>query len=195
MSHPIQLIVGLGNPGNEYQHTRHNAGAWYVINLAKQIGANWRLESKFFCHYTDITLNHHNCRLILPSTYMNHSGQAVQAISNFYKIPHDAILIAHDELDLAAGLVRLKQGGGHAGHNGLRDIINRTGSANFLRLRIGISRPPIPQQPVADYVLAKPTTLELNAIESAVAQAIDITPLLVSGQISKAMQVLHTNPI
>ena len=135
----IKLVVGLGNPGAQYDDTRHNAGFWYVEQLARAYGATLQPEKKFFGLTARITVNGQDVRLLNPTTFMNRSGQAVGAISTFFKIPPQSILVVHDELDLPVGVGRLKQGGGHGGHNGLRDIISSLGnSRDFLRLRLGI---------------------------------------------------------
>ena len=153
MSEKIQLIVGLGNPGREYENTRHNAGAIFIAQLANTCRASWQEEKKFSGLTTQVNLNNQPVRLLLPLTYMNRSGQSVGAIANFYKIAPESILVVHDELDLAPGTARLKLGGGHGGHNGLRDIISALGNQNtFTRLRIGIGHPGNAKM-VADYVL------------------------------------------
>ena len=192
MTDTIQLIVGLGNPGREYEHTRHNAGAMLVEELARTCNATWLEDRKFSGHTTQITLGHQSVRLLLPSTYMNHSGQAVSALANFYKIAPAHILVVHDELDLQPGIARLKQGGGHGGHNGLRDIISSLGNQNsFVRLRIGIGHPG-DAKIVADYVLKKAPATEHSLIEDSIAKALAVLPDVVSGQLANAMKQLHT---
>jgi PTH1 family peptidyl-tRNA hydrolase len=188
---PIRLIVGLANPGQEYSNTRHNAGAWFVEAIGQQQHILLRPETKFLGLYHKISLHGHECHLLIPTTYMNHSGASVAAIAKFYKIPVDAILVAHDELDLAPGNVKLKHAGGHAGHNGLRDIISALGSPNFLRLRLGIGHPGSPDK-VTNYVLGAPNKSDRNAIDDAIYRALNITQELTAGHISKAMQHLHT---
>ena len=141
MSLPISLIVGLGNPGGQYAETRHNAGFWFVDLLARKHGCVFRNESRFHGETCRIFQGSRECRLLKPATFMNRSGQAVSSLAAYFRIPPEQILIAHDELDLPPGTVRLKQGGGHAGHNGLRDIISALGGRDFWRLRIGIDRP------------------------------------------------------
>jgi len=187
----IQLIVGLGNPGPEYDKTRHNAGAWLVQRLADQAGETFRAEKKFQGLACKTKLEGRECKLFLPTTYMNHSGQAVKAIANFYKIPAESILVAHDELDLPCGEVRLKQNGGHGGHNGLRDIINHLGGKQFFRLRLGIGHPGHSDD-VVDYVLHPPSRSELQKIEIAVDTALAHLPILLAGDDQKAMKELHT---
>ena len=151
----IQLIVGLGNPGAQYEDTRHNAGFWFVEQLARAYGGSLQPEKKFFGYAARITIGGQDVRLLTPSTFMNRSGQAVNAIATFYKIPPQAILVAHDELDHPPGIGRLKQGGGHGGHNGLRDIISSLGNnKDFCRLRIGIGHPGN-SKAVVNYVLKK----------------------------------------
>ncbi len=188
---PIQLIVGLGNPGPEYVKTRHNAGVWLVESLAAQLHLSFQKESKFSGLCANASIDGHDVKLLLPTTFMNHSGQSVQAISRFYRIPPEAVLVAHDELDLPVGTTRLKQAGGHGGHNGLRDIITHLGSANFYRLRIGIGRPH-PNEPTLNYVLGRPSQHDVRSIEDAIANAIDVLPLIVAGNTAKAMTQLHT---
>lgn len=192
MASPIQLIVGLANPGDKYAKTRHNAGAWLVEQLAQQQHLSWRLDKKLSVTLTDIP-HPQLCRLAIPLNYMNHNGSSVQAIANYYRIPASAILIVHDELDLAPGLARIKQGGGAAGHNGLNDVIRHLNTPDFLRLRIGIGRSVISQQDTADYVLSSPTRTEATAIQAAIDAALNIIPLLIAGNIAAAMQQLHTN--
>lgn len=192
MSEKIQLIVGLGNPGREYQHTRHNAGADLVAQLADDFRANWQEEKKFAGLTTQIIVAHQTVRLLLPMTYMNRSGQSVGAIANFYKIAPENILVAHDELDLAPGTARLKTGGGHGGHNGLRDIISALGNQNnFARLRIGIGHPGNAKM-VADYVLKRAPLTEFELIADSIAQALRVLPDVVNGNMDKAMLALHS---
>jgi PTH1 family peptidyl-tRNA hydrolase len=133
---PLNLLVGLGNPGAQYVATRHNVGAWFIEKVALHYGAVWRQENKFAGRVCQIQLDHLSCWLLQPTTFMNHSGQSVATLAHFYKIPPESILIAHDELSFPAGVIRFKEGGGHAGHNGLRDIITRLKSSEFKRLRI-----------------------------------------------------------
>lgn len=192
MSERIQLIVGLGNPGREYEHTRHNAGADLVALLAAQERASWQEEKKFAGLTTQVVIGQQPVRLLLPLTYMNRSGQSVGAIANFYKIAPQNMLVAHDELDLAPGSTRLKSGGGHGGHNGLRDIISALGNQNtFARLRIGIGHPGHAKM-VADYVLKKAPPAEFELIADSIAQALRVLPDVVTGNMDKAMHALHT---
>lgn len=191
MSARVQLIVGLGNPGREYQDTRHNAGFWFVDELARQQGASFKPEKKFQGEAVRCHIDGKECWLLKPQTFMNLSGQSVQALASFYKIPLEAILVVHDELDLDAGVIRLKNGGGHGGHNGLRDIINRMGSNRFLRLRIGIGHPGDKSR-VTGHVLTKVSTDDRIEIERAIDSAIRELPLIVSGEIQRAMNTLHS---
>jgi PTH1 family peptidyl-tRNA hydrolase len=185
----IQLIVGLGNPGREYEDTRHNAGAWFVEQLAREHRCTLQSESKFHGLTGRLQLDGQDVRLLIPTTFMNLSGQSVAALATFYKIPTDAILVAHDELDLPPGQVRVKQGGSGGG-NGVRDIIARLGQNSFHRLRIGIGHPGSPDK-VVGYVLNKPSADDRISIDAAIAAALKILPLAMAGQWSKAMNQLH----
>jgi PTH1 family peptidyl-tRNA hydrolase len=186
----IQLIVGLGNPGREYEDTRHNAGAWLVERLARSSGCALAPEAKFHGLTGRTRAAGHDVRLLIPTTFMNLSGQAVAALVNFYKIPVDAILVAHDELDLPPGSARLKQGGSGGG-NGVRDIIARLGSNNFHRLRIGIGHPGSADK-VTGYVLNKPSGDDRIAIDRAIDAALDVLPLLLKGEMPRAINKLHS---
>lgn len=189
--HPIALIVGLGNPGPEYERTRHNAGQWYVERLARAQGVALVAEAKYFGRTARVSINGHDLRLFVPGTFMNRSGQATSAIATFFKITPEQMLIAHDELDLPPGTVRLKQGGGHGGHNGLRDIVAAHGNnTDFLRLRIGIGRP-LPPMDVTPWVLGRAQTADQEKIDAAIALAITETPLIVSGDAARAMNRLN----
>jgi PTH1 family peptidyl-tRNA hydrolase len=188
----IQLIVGLGNPGREYEDTRHNAGAWLVEELARQQRCSLASDHKFSGLAGRIDIAGQDIRLLIPTTFMNLSGQAVAAMATFFKIPIDAILVAHDELDIAPGTARLKTGGGHGGHNGLRDIINRFGNQNnFHRLRIGIGHPGSADK-VVGYVLNRPSSDDRISIDAAIAAALKSLPLAASGQWARAMNELHS---
>ena len=189
---PIKLIVGLGNPGHDYQNTRHNAGQDFVEALARQYSESLQPTPKFFGDAGRIIINGRDVRLLVPTTFMNRSGQAVAAISQFYKIPVENMLVVHDELDLAPGVARLKIGGGHGGHNGLRDIIAASANnKNFGRLRIGIGHPGNAKQ-VSNYVLKKAPADEQNKIEDAITAALNYTPDLAKGDWEKAMRELHS---
>jgi len=192
MSTGIQLIVGLGNPGSDYAKTRHNVGTWLVEMLASDVGHAFRHESKLMGQSCLIALDHRPCRLFIPETFMNDSGRAVQAFAHFYRIEPEAIMVAHDELDLAPGTIRIKKGGGHGGHNGLRDIIEHLGTPDFYRLRIGIGHPGQKDQ-VTPFVLGRPSAIEEEAILSAISKGIAVLPRTLTGDIAGAMQQLHTD--
>lgn len=189
MTDGIQLIVGLGNPGQQYRFTRHNAGAMLVETLADDFHATLRPESKFFGLTDKIIINARDVRLLFPTTFMNNSGQAVSAMARYFDIAPGNILVAYDELDLPVGSVKLKTGGGHGGHNGVRDIIKALGSNDFHRLRIGIGRP---TGKGVDYVLGVPSKSEADAIQNNIDEAIALLPLLVEGKYQVAMNQLHT---
>jgi peptidyl-tRNA hydrolase, PTH1 family len=187
----IRLVVGLGNPGAEYEETRHNAGFWFVDRLASETGVSMRLESKFHGMLGRIRQGDHECWLLKPSTFMNLSGRAVLALAHFYKILPNEILVAHDELDLEPGVVKLKYAGGHAGHNGLKDIAAQLGVPDFWRLRLGIGHPGNRGQ-VKDYVLHRPGKDERAAIDETIDQSLQVWPKLWAGQQEAAMLALHT---
>lgn len=187
----IQLIVGLGNPGTEYEPTRHNAGFWFVDELARHCQQSFRAESRFHSEVARCLLQGRECRLQKPQTYMNRSGQAVRALMQFFRIPAEGILVVHDELDLPAGTVRLKTGGGHGGHNGLRDLISHLGGPGFHRLRIGIAHPGDKRQ-VVDYVLKPPGKEDRRLIDAAMDDVLDVMPLVIDGEMDKAMHRLHS---
>lgn len=186
----IKLIAGLGNPGSRYQSTRHNAGFDFVDAVARAASAPWRAESKFSSEVAKITVNQQIVYLIKPQTFMNKSGHAVSAIARFYKIPVNEILVVHDELDLAPGVARFKQGGGHGGHNGLRDIQGQMGNNDYLRLRIGIGHPG-QRHMVTDYVLGRSSLEEAKAIEQSMQNAQEVLPTAISGDVQHAMNTLH----
>ncbi|EQD48612.1 peptidyl-tRNA hydrolase [mine drainage metagenome] len=186
---PIRLIVGLGNPGAAYEDTRHNAGVWGIEALARQWRLDWRRESRFQGRMAKVE-NPFSSWLLCPETFMNLSGRSVAALANFYRIEVPEILVLHDELDLPPGVARLKQGGGSGGHNGLKDLIIQLGSPDFWRLRIGIGHPG-QRQPVADYVLHRPSREEQAAIEQALERGLSVLPLVMSGQFHPAMNELH----
>jgi PTH1 family peptidyl-tRNA hydrolase len=195
---PLRLIVGIGNPGSEYRPTRHNAGAWFVERLAQALGASLGMQAKFQALIGSVRANDGiDRRLALPQTFVNRSGQAVSALARFYRIAPEEILIAHDELDLKPGAVKLKEGGGSAGHNGLKDIAASLGTPAFWRLRIGIGHPregALSEQEVADYVLHRPRLEEQQAIDDAIVRALAIWPSLEAGDTERAMHLLHTVP-
>lgn len=191
---PIQLIVGLGNPGSEYERTRHNAGQDFVEQFARELGVSLMPDSKYFGLTARAIYQGRDLRLLVPTTYMNRSGQSVGAMANFFKIDPSAILVAHDELDLAPGVARLKQGGGHGGHNGLRDIIAALGNnQNFSRLRLGIGHPGTAAM-VANFVLKRAPASEQELIDDAIERAIKCVPDALKGDWNTAMKNLHTDP-
>ena len=187
----LRLVVGLGNPGAEYAQTRHNAGFWLVEELARQHGGTFRSDSKYHGETCRIALAGQELWLLKPMTYMNRSGRAVAALSGFYKIPVPAILVVHDDLDLASGVVRLKQGGGHGGHNGLRDLIAHLGAADFMRLRLGIGHPGTSRE-VVDHVLRRAPRTEQEALDQAISAALHELPRLISGVWHPVVQTLHS---
>ncbi len=187
----IKLIVGLANPGAEYAATRHNAGAWYVDLLAERFRAPLREEAKFFGYASRINIAGEDVRLLVPTTFMNLSGKAVAAMATFYRINPDEILVAHDELDLPPGVAKFKLGGGHGGHNGLKDIISKLGNnPNFHRLRIGIGHPG-DKNKVVGFVLGKPPVSEQKLIDDAVDEAVRCTELWLKDGLTKATNRLH----
>ncbi len=190
MTDGIKLIVGLGNPGSEYENTRHNVGAWFIDCLAQQKNQTLSLEKKFFGLASKLNLDARAYWLLQPTTFMNDSGRSVAAIANFYKIAPTEILVAHDELDFPAGEIRLKQGGGHAGHNGLRDIIEMLGTADFYRLRIGIGHPGHKDR-VTPYVLSAPSHADKLRILEAIDAGLTVIPDLIRGEFQKVMRELH----
>lgn len=191
-SSQIRLIVGLGNPGAKYEHTRHNVGFWFVDLLAHRAGVTLRNESKFQGDVARFDVSGHEVWTIKPNTFMNLSGQAVAAIANFYKIPVTDILVVHDEIDLPPGTVRLKRGGGHGGHNGLRDIMSKMGK-DFVRLRVGVGRPEHSSQ-VTNFVLGRAPAGEQELIDRSLDKAEDVLGLLLGDGLEKATHRLHSRP-
>lgn len=192
MSQHIKLIVGLGNPGPDYANTRHNAGALFLAELAKQHHTPLKPEKKFHGLYGKCHILQQDVHLLIPTTFMNRSGQAVQAISQFFKIAPEEILVAHDELDIPPGTMKLKQGGGHGGQNGLRDIIAKLGGQkNFSRLRLGIGHPGHASQ-VTGHVLGKLGKKESTQMQSIIDEAIRYLPEILRGDWQKAMNHLHS---
>lgn len=188
----VKLIVGLGNPGPEYANTRHNAGALLVERLAEHMHCPLTLEKKYFGLTGKFSHQGQDIRLLIPTTFMNRSGQAVSALANFFRIRPEEILVAHDELDIPPGTCKLKQGGGHGGHNGLRDIISSLGNQNsFHRLRIGIGHPGHSSQ-VTGYVLGRAPRSEQELIDSTIDFSLGVLPDILEGQFSRAMQQLHS---
>ncbi|MFO1315341.1 MAG: aminoacyl-tRNA hydrolase [Burkholderiales bacterium] len=190
MAMPIRLVAGLGNPGREYARTRHNAGFWFADALASALGASFSTESKFAGDVAKAG----DVRIVKPATYMNLSGRSVAALARFFAIAPAEILVVHDELDLKPGDAKMKFGGGHAGHNGLRDIQAQLGSAEFWRLRIGIGHPrdsQLSEQEVVDYVLKPPRAEEAGPIDDALARALAAWPDIGAGRMERAMMALH----
>ncbi len=188
----IRLIVGLGNPGREYEATRHNAGFWWVEEFARVQGANFKADAKFHGLLARSAPHGHEVFLLKPQTFMNVSGRAVAAVAQFYKIEPASILVVHDELDLPPGSAKLKLGGGHGGHNGLKDIIAQLGTRDFWRLRIGIGHPG-ERSEVSNYVLHPARKEEQGLINDAMERAQQVAPLVVEGKLDAAMLKLHSN--
>ena len=188
----VKLIVGLGNPGREYETTRHNAGFWLADLLARRHGGSFRAEAKFGAELARVRIAGTECWLCKPQDYMNHSGRVAAAVASFYRIEAASMLVAHDELDLAPGMVRLKEGGGAGGHNGLKDLIAHFGDG-FWRLRIGVGHPGS-REMVTPYLLGRSSATEREPVEQAVQAAADIIPLLLEQGPAAAMQRLHTRP-
>lgn len=186
------LIVGLGNPGSQYTQTRHNAGFWFLDVLLKGAGANLRAQSKLSAETCKATLFGVDCVLAKPTTFMNHSGQAVRAVMDYYKISGSNLLVAYDELDLPVGTVRLKQGGGHGGHNGMRDIFRHVSDHDFMRLRIGIGHPGF-KDAVTGYVLSRAPADQEQKILHSIGDAVAVMPDVLTGQLPRATKELHTN--
>lgn len=187
----IQLIVGLGNPGDKYVGTRHNAGFLFADELVRRCGGAFRNETRIRSEAAGVEIAGVRCHVLKPLTFMNRSGQAIAAVANFYRIPPEAVLVAHDELDLPPGTVRWKRGGGHGGHNGLRDTIRALGSREFQRLRIGIGHPGHADD-VVPYVLSRPSPDDRRAIDGAVEEAAEAMTLVFEGNADKAVQRLHS---
>lgn len=191
MMSEINLIVGLGNPGREYEATRHNAGFWWVDRFAQQNKINFKADAKFHGLVARGQIQGREIYLLKPQNFMNMSGRAVGAMTQFYKIAPENILVAHDELDLSPGVARLKLGGGHGGHNGLKDIIAHLGSRDFWRLRIGIGHPG-ERSEVVNYVLNPPRREEIELIAPALQRALDVSDLIIEGKLEVAMLKLHS---
>jgi peptidyl-tRNA hydrolase, PTH1 family len=187
----IRLIAGLGNPGRDYAATRHNAGYWWMDRLAELYHVQLRPESKFHAECCRHVRDGADLLLLKPVTYMNASGRAVAAAARFYRIPTEEILVVHDELDLPPGTVRLKKGGGHGGHNGLKDVNAALDDGAYWRLRIGIGHPGDKSQ-VVDYVLHAPSAAERDQIEAAIARSLSVVPALQTGAFEAVMHKLHT---
>jgi PTH1 family peptidyl-tRNA hydrolase len=186
----LKLIVGLGNPGADYARTRHNVGFWFVDELARRVGGSFRTEPRHQGELAKIRLEGSELWLLKPMSFMNRSGGPVQSVASFYKFPVDSILVAYDDLDFPPGVVRLKQGGGAAGHNGIRDIAPQVGD-QFWRMRIGIGHPG-DRSAVLNYVLGRPSAEDTRLIEDAIAAGLDVLPTLLTDGGQKAMHRLHT---
>lgn len=192
--HPLELIVGLGNPGPQHDSNRHNAGVIFLHHLCKAYGGTLRGEAKFFGEFGTIDIDGRTIRLLFPTTFMNNSGKAVAAVCNFYKIDPANMLVAYDEIDFEVGVTRFKQGGGHGGHNGIRDIISALGgNRDFYRLRIGVGHPGHKSM-VSNYVLSDPSRAEADVIMEDIENAIRVMPKAVNGEWEAAMRLLHTEP-
>ena len=190
----IRLLVGLGNPGPEYDATRHNAGFWWIDAVAAKLGVRLAFDRSY--HGLVARVNRAGLDplwLVEPQTFMNLSGKSVAALARFYKIAPEEILVAHDELDLLPGQVKLKQGGSHAGHNGLKDIVAQLGSGNFWRLRLGIGHPGVKAE-VIDYVLRKPTPEHRDEIHQCIDRTLTHLDLLLAGEMVRAMMKVHSKP-
>ena len=186
----VKLFVGLGNPGPSYAHTRHNAGVWFIERLLEKYAASLQEQTKFHGASAKLSIDGHDCYCLVPHTYMNESGRAVASLAKYFKITPAEILVAHDELDLPVGSTKLKVGGGHGGHNGLRDIIKHLSGADFARLRIGIDHPG-QKHLVTDYVLHAPPASEYAEIQRNLGAAVDVVDALVAGNMQAAMRRLH----
>jgi len=190
MSNSIRIIAGLGNPEDKYERTLHNAGFWFVDALADKYGGSFRYEKKFDADYCRINLHGEDVWLVKPQSYMNLSGGPIRGLMDYYRLKVSDLLVAHDEIDLPPGTTRLKSGGGHGGHNGLRDIINHC-SADFVRLRLGVGHPGDKSQ-VTNYVLKRASFDVERAIEDSIVDAIAVMPLLIEDGLNAATKELHT---
>ncbi len=187
----LKVIVGLGNPGSKYTETRHNAGFWFIEEVARKYGAMFRPDKKFHGEVAKVSIEGKDIWLLKPETFMNRSGLAVQSLLSFYRFTAEQLLVAHDEIDLPPGTAKLKTGGGHGGHNGLRDIISQLGSKDFHRLRIGVGHPGSKDQ-VVDYVLHSASRDDRILIDRDIDDAVAVLPELASGAFEQAMQKLHS---
>ncbi|MEO8859327.1 MAG: aminoacyl-tRNA hydrolase [Burkholderiaceae bacterium] len=189
----IKLLVGLGNPGAEYRATRHNAGFWWLDAVARELKVSLTPEKAWQSLVARTSVAGQTVWLLAPQTFMNLSGRPVAMLSRFYKIAPEEILVAHDELDIVPGQLKLKRGGSHAGHNGLRDIHDQLGSDDYWRLRLGIGHPGVKSE-VINWVLKKPLTEQQDAIDACIARSLQTLPLLLRGEMDKATMLLHTKP-
>ena len=190
MSASYQLLVGLGNPGVRYEATRHNAGVWLLERVARRHASGFRSSPRCFGSIADADIEGVRMRLFRPDTFMNHSGRAVAAVAGFYKVPNERILIAHDEIDLPPGTVRLKRGGGHGGHNGLRDVVPQLAGSEFSRIRIGVGHPGSKER-VVGHVLDRPSAAERSAIDDAIDRVLGEIARIADGDLEGAMNTLH----
>lgn len=188
----FELIAGLGNPGSDYANHRHNAGYWFIDELARALGASFSADKRFFSLTAKVHIGNRTVHLVKPSNYMNNSGQGVTAACRFYKIDPGKVLIVHDELDLPPGHIRVKRGGGHGGHNGLRDIVAKLGSSDFWRLRIGIGHPGH-KSAVAGYVLKRASADHQRLVDEAIDLAMRESHTLIDGDINVATKHLHSH--
>ncbi len=188
----IKLIAGLGNPGKDYQVHRHNAGFWFIESLANNLDSKFSSQSKFFGETAICLIGTNKVHLLKPKTFMNNSGQSVKALSSYYNIEPEEILVIHDDLDLTPGSVKIKMGGGHGGHNGLKDTIKALNTSDFYRLRLGIGHPGSKNE-VVDFVLTPPGKTDSMLIEQAIKEAMDVIEPIVIGDVEQAMKKLHTD--
>ena len=189
----IRLLVGLGNPGPEYEATRHNAGFWFVDAVARELNAQWVPDRSYYGLVARVSRRDGPVWLLKPMTFMNLSGKSVAALARFFKIPPGDVLVAHDELDLLPGQVKMKLGGSHAGHNGLRDIQAQLASADFWRLRLGIGHPGVKAE-VVNYVLQRPTIEDRTLVEQCIAQSVSALDLMLDGDMERAVMKVHARP-
>ena len=189
----IRLLVGLGNPGPEYEMTRHNAGFWFIDEVARQLGARLQPDRSYFGLVARVNRPEGPIWLLQPMTFMNLSGKSVSALARFFKIEPGEILVAHDELDVMPGDAKMKFGGSHAGHNGLKDIHAQLGSADYWRLRLGIGHPGVKAE-VVNYVLRKPPSEERESIDKAIEQSLSALDLLLAGDMERALMKIHAKP-
>ena len=190
MKKSVRIIAGLGNPEEKYERTLHNAGFWFVDALARKFGGHFRYEKKFDAEICRVTMHGEDVWLVKPQSYMNHSGPPVRGMLDYYRLRPAQLLVAHDEIDLQPGIVRIKEGGGHGGHNGIRDVIQHCG-ADFLRLRLGVGHPG-EKDKVTNYVLKRGSSEVESAIERNIDDAIAVLPELIDGNVNAAMKKLHT---
>ena len=190
MKKPVRIIIGLGNPEARYERTLHNAGFWFADALARKFGGHFRYEKKFDAEICRVKIHGEDVWLVKPQSYMNHSGPLVRGMLDYYRLAPSELLVAHDEIDLPPGTVRLKDGGGHGGHNGIRDVIRHCG-ADFLRLRLGVGHPG-EKSKVTSYVLKRGSGDVERAVEQSIDEAIEVMPKLLDNGLSAAQKQLHT---